>query len=188
VDSAETDAPALEPTRAAPLRQLEAPEATHAERPPLERLASGIGNRGMGTLIARMSDGDGILTGGLVHPDVQAAIAASRGAGRPLERSVSQTLGAGMGTSVEDVRVHTGEGAAALARAVSARAFTVGSDIYFGNGEYRPGTSDGNALIAHEVAHTIQQRDAPMDGPLVVSQPGDALERDAEAAARDALR
>src|ERR671917_425002 len=136
---------------------------------------------------ARMSDGEGIMTGGLVHPDVQAAIAASRGSGRPLERSVAETLGSGMGTSVDEVRVHTGEGAAALARAVSARAFTVGSDIYFGRGEYRPGTPGGNELIAHEVAHTIQQRGAPDEGPLVVSQPGDALERDAEAAARHAV-
>ena len=74
-----------------------------------------------------------------------------------------------------------------MARAVSARAFTVGSDIYFARGEYQPGTADGNQLIAHEVAHTIQQRGAPADGPLTVSQPGDALERDAEAAARDAF-
>ena len=83
------------------------------------------------------------------------------------------------------MRVHTGSGAAALARAVSARAFTVGSDIFFASGEYRPDTRDGEALIAHEVAHVIQQRGAPDSGPLTVSQPGDALEREAEARARD---
>ena len=186
MDSAETETHA-EATRAVVQRGLEAPETVHQPRPSLERLASGIGNRNMGRLVARMSDGEGIMTGGLVHPDVQAAIAASRGGGRPLERSVAETLGSGMGTSVDEVRVHTGEGAAALARAVSARAFTVGSDIYFGRSEYRPGTPGGNELIAHEVAHTIQQRGAPDEGPLVVSQPGDALERDAEAAARHAV-
>jgi hypothetical protein len=188
VDSVDTDVQAsVDPARAAPQRQAEAPERFHDERPPMERLASAVGNRRMGLLISRMGDGGGILSGGLVHPDVQAAIAATRGAGKPLERSVASTLGSSMGTSVDDVRIHTGAGAEALSRAVSARAFTVGNDIYFGRGEYRPGTADGNELIAHEVAHTIQQRGAPMDGPLMVSQPGDALERDAEAAARDAL-
>jgi hypothetical protein len=178
VDPVEADAHA-DAARAAPQRRLEAPESFHDERPSLERLASGVGNRGMGQLISRMGQGEGILTGGRVHPDVQAAIAATQGGGNPLERSVAATLSNSMGTSVADVRVHADDGAAALARAVTARAFTVGNDIYFGRGEYRPGTPDGQALIAHEVAHTIQQRGAPMDGPLTVSQPGDTLEREA---------
>jgi Domain of unknown function (DUF4157) len=188
VDSVDTTDAHADPAaaRAAPQRQVEAPDHYHDPRPPLERLASGIGNRNMGQALARMRDGDGILGSGLVHPDVQAAIAATRGGGRPLERSVAATLAPSMG-SIDDVRVHTGDGAAAMARAVSARAFTVGSDIYFGHGEYNPGTADGDRLIAHEVAHTIQQRGAPDEGPLTVSQPGDALERDADAAAHDAL-
>jgi hypothetical protein len=188
VDSAETEAHAeLDPARAAPLREPEPAEHFHDVRPPLERLASDMGNRGFGQMLSRMGEGGGILSGGLVHPDVEAAIAATRGGGKPLERSVASTLSPAMGASLDGVRVHTGEGAAAMARAVTARAFTVGNDIYFGRGEYRPGTSEGNELIAHEVAHTIQQRGAPMDGPLQVSQPGDALEREAEAAARDAV-
>jgi hypothetical protein len=188
VDSVDADAHAgLDAARATPQRQPEAPEALHAERPSLERLASGIGNRGMGQLIARMGAGEGILGSGRVHPDVQAAIAATQGGGSPLDRTVASTLSSSMGTSVDGVRIHTDAGAAAMARAVTARAFTVGNDIYFGRNEYRPGTAEGRELIAHEVAHTIQQRGAPMDGPLMVSQPGDALERDAEAAARHAI-
>jgi Domain of unknown function (DUF4157) len=188
VDSAETEAHAeVDAARAAPQREPEAPERYHDVRPPLERLASDVGNRGFGQILSRMGDGGGILAGGLVHPDVEAAIAATRGSGRALDRSVAAALSPSLGTSLDGVRVHTGDGAAALARAVTARAFTVGNDIYFGRGEYRPGTSEGNELIAHEVAHTIQQRGAPMDGPLTVSQPGDALEREAEAAARDAV-
>jgi hypothetical protein len=155
------------------------------ERPPLERLSSNVGNRAFGQLIARMADGEGILPSGLVHPHVEAAIAASRGAGQPLDTHVARRLEPSLNESLGDVRVHTGDSAAALARAVSARAFTVGNDIFFGSGEYRPGTAGGNTLIAHEVAHTIQQRGAPASGPLAVSQPGDALEREAEAVARD---
>ena len=103
---------------------------------------------------------------------------------RRLAGDVSQNLEASVGGPLGDVRVHTDDHAAALARAVSARAFTVGSDIYFGSGEYNPGTRDGAQLIAHEAAHVVQQRGAPRSGPLTVSQPGEPLEREAEAVAR----
>lgn len=151
----------------------------------LPGLASALGNRGFGQLVSRMDSGEGILAGGLVHPDVEQAIALAQGAGQHLEGTVARRLEPAMGGPVNDVRVHTGAQADALARAVSARAFTVGSDIFFSSGEYRPGTSDGDQLIAHEVAHVVQQRGAPVAGPLTVSQPGDALEREAEALARD---
>jgi Domain of unknown function (DUF4157) len=174
-----------ERSREAPARTIEAPAPTRADSPrsPIERLAGGLGNQGFGRLLARLEEGGGILAGGRVHPDVQAAIAASRGAGQPLDRQVSEHLEPSLG-GLEDVRIHTGEGAAALARAVSARAFTVGSDIFFGDGEYRPGSSEGQQLIAHEAAHVAQQRGAPDSGPLIVTQPGDAYEREAEAVAR----
>jgi len=187
VDPAQSDAHAgLDAAHAAPQRQPEPPEQAAPARSPLEQLATGMGNRAFGNVIARMRDGEGILPSGLVHPHVEAAIAASRGGGQPLDRGVASTLSPAMGDSLEGVRVHTGEGAAALARAVTARAFTVGNDIYFAHGEYRPGTSEGKQLIAHEVAHTIQQRGAPTSGRLTVSQPGDALEREAEAVAQHA--
>jgi|tagenome__1003787_1003787.scaffolds.fasta_scaffold20969032_2 hypothetical protein len=188
MDPAETTEDlAVEPERArhSQTAELSAPDRFHDQRPPLEGIASAMGNRGFGQLVARMSDGEGILSGGLVHPDVQRAIAASKGTGRPLERYVSSSLESGLGEPVGDVRVHTGDGASALARAVSARAFTVGSDIFFASGEYQPHTPGGRELIAHEVAHTRQQLGAPDTGPLTVSQPGDALEREAESVARD---
>jgi hypothetical protein len=144
-----------------------------------------MGNRKFTQLVARMQDGEGILAGGLVHPDVEATIAASRGGGRPLDTGQSKHLEQAVGEPLHDVRVHTDDRAGALARAVSARAFTVGSDIYFAAGEYDPGSRAGAELIAHEVAHVAQQRGAPLSGPLTVSQPGDTLEREAEAVVRD---
>ena len=181
VETAEHAEP--ERTRPAPARAIEGPSHADAPRSPLERLAGGLGNQGFGRLLSRLQDGGGILAGGRVHPDVQAAIAASHGSGQALDMRASEALEPSLGT-LGDVRVHTGDGAAALARAVSARAFTVGTDIFFGSGEYRPGTSDGNQLIAHEVAHVAQQRGAPASGPLTVTQPGDAYEREADAVAR----
>jgi hypothetical protein len=174
-----------ERSRHAPAREVTAPEAFHDRRPPLENFASSVGNQAFGQIVARMGDGEGIMSGGLVHPDVQQAIAAAKGGGTRLDRHLSDSLSASFGSSLDDVRVHTGDGAAALARAVSARAFTVGRDIFFADNEYRPGTPDGDALIRHEAAHAEQQKFAPTSGPLTVSTPGDAMEREAEAFARD---
>jgi hypothetical protein len=152
----------------------------------LAGLASSIGNRRFARTVARMGDGDGILSGGLVHPDVEAAIASASGRGRPLDPAIAEQAGSTLGDSFTDVRVHHDDHAAALNRAVSARAFAVGGDIFFGAGEYRPDTAGGRELLTHELAHVVQQRSAPRSGPLTVSQPGDALELDADAAARRA--
>jgi len=151
---------------------------------PLTRIASAVGNRAFARTMARMRDGEAILPGGVVHPDVEAAIGAARGTGRPADRAVTTRVGAALGDSLADVRIHADGAAAALARSVSARAFTVGSDIFFGPGEYRPATGDGQELLAHELVHVVQQRGAPRSGPLTVSQPGDPLEREAEDVAR----
>jgi hypothetical protein len=132
-----------------------------------------------------MREGEGILPDGVVHPDVEAAITASRGQGQPLGTDVRTTLEERLGAPLDDVRIHTGEQAAALARAVSARAFTVGSDIYFSPNEYQAGGSEPSALVTHEVAHVLQQRGAALTGPLTVTQPNDPTELEAEAIARD---
>ena len=107
------------------------------------------------------------------------------GPGLPPSGPSRREVGSALGDSLSDVRVHTDDAAAALARSVSARAFTVGNDIFFGPGEYRPATPAGRELLTHELVHVVQQRGAPRSGPLTVSQPGDALEREAEDVARD---
>jgi len=163
-------------------RAIEAP--AHA---PVTELASEIGNQNFGQLISRMGDGEGILSSGVAHPAVESAIAAARGGGAPLDSGLSHRFGNSLGRTVDDVRVHTGPAAAALTRAVSARAFATGRDIFFAPGEYQPHSPGGRELIAHEVAHTDQQLGAPKSGPLVVSQPGDALEHEAHGVARDLL-
>jgi hypothetical protein len=154
---------------------------------PVARLSRRIGNQALGQALARMADGEGVLADGTVHPDVEAAIAASRGRGSALPPSLASRFSRALGASVDDVRVHTDARADALARSVSARAFATGTDVYFARGEYRPGTGSGDQLIAHEVAHTEQQRGAPAMGPMAVSNPGEPLEVEAEAIARDLL-
>jgi hypothetical protein len=128
-------------------------------------------------------DGGGLLAGGRVHPDVTAQIAARRGRGTPLDPAVRGEMSSALGDAFSDVRVHTDPLAGALARSVQARAFTTGADIYFGAGEYAPRSAAGQQLLAHELRHVQQQRGAPTSGELRVSEPGDALERDAESVA-----
>lgn len=147
-------------------------------RRPLEQLASDVGNRAFGVL-AR--EGAGILPDGRAHPDVEAAIARSRGGGQALDAGTREQVAPNVGDELADVRVHTGPEADALTRSVSARAFTTGSDVYFAEGEYQPKTSEGERLLTHELTHVVQQRGAATSGPLVVSQPGDALEVEADA-------
>src|SRR4051794_28335393 len=164
-----------------------APVVAPAEQNTAQDLASSVGNRGMNQVISRMNDGEGILPSGIAHPVVESTIAAVRGAGNPLEPALAQQFGANLGRSVSDVRVHTDETAASLTRAVSARAFATGRDIFFAPGEYQPHTQGGRELIAHEVAHADQQFGAPMSGPLVVSNPGEPLEVAADQTAGDLL-
>jgi uncharacterized protein DUF4157 len=162
---------------AEPRREAPPPEAAAARR-----LASNIGN----AAFARFAEpGSGILPGGRVHPDVETAIAAARGRGGALDGTVRDRVGPHLGDSFDDVRVHTDERADALARSVSARAFTTGADIFFARGEYQPRTSGGNALLAHELTHVVQQRGSSTSGPLTVTDPGGTLEDEAHTTARE---
>jgi hypothetical protein len=149
---------------------------------PVERLASAVGNR---SFAGFATDGAGILPDGTAHPDVEQAIARMRGSGSPLDRGTKERVGPALGDSFDDVRVHTDQSADALAKSVSARAFATGSDVFFAQGEYQPSTESGESLLAHELSHVAQQRGAPTSGPMVVSEPGDALEIEAEAAANE---
>ncbi len=147
---------------------------------PLRELASNVGNHAFGQAVAR----SGILPGGEVHPGVQSAISSTRGGGTSLDAGLQERFSGSLG-DLSDVRVHTDDMADRLNRSVSARAFATGTDVYFARGEYNPGSAAGDRLIAHELAHVVQQRGAPSGGALTVSSPGDALETEAERVADD---
>jgi hypothetical protein len=83
------------------------------------------------------------------------AAATSRGV--PLDASVRATMGARFGHDFSAVRVHADERADDDARSLQARAFTVGTHVVFARGAYPPKSSDGLRLIAHELAHVVQQ-------------------------------
>ena len=77
--------------------------------------------------------------------------------GRPMPAPLGEELGARFGRDFSTVRVFTDEVAAGAADAVGARSFAVGQNIYFGRGQYAPASPAGRSLLAHELAHTIQQ-------------------------------
>jgi hypothetical protein len=106
--------------------------------------------------------------------------------GQPLEKETRSLMESRFHHDFSSVRVHTGTRAEESASALQANAYALGRDVVFGHGRYNPATEDGLHLIAHELAHVVQQQHAPAPSPqtdLEVSEPGDAAEREAETAA-----
>lgn len=116
----------------------------------------------------------------------RAAVASARASeGAALPGRLRDFFADRMGASFDAVRVHDGPAAARAARSVSARAFTVGRDVVFGAGQFRPDTVSGRELIAHELVHTLQRDDA-MVRRQVETQPAPAQPAPAPAPRRPA--
>lgn len=80
-----------------------------------------------------------------------------RSPGQPLDRAARRFMEPRFNHNFSHVRVHTDARAAQSARALNARAYTLGRDVVFGAGEFAPGTASGNRLLAHELTHVLQQ-------------------------------
>jgi len=110
---------------------------------------------------------------------------AARSAGRPLDDATRAEMAECFGHDFARVRVHTDAAAAEVAEALGADAVTLGDDIYFGEGEYRP----GEELLAHELAHVAQRGDVPVaEAEARTSEADEPLEQRADAAGREAVR
>jgi hypothetical protein len=106
----------------------------------------------------------GDVMGGLdVQPEVESRIHSARGGGTPIAEGSRSKLEGAFGADFSGVRVHTDGESDALNRAVQARAFTTGQDIFFRQGEYNPGSSGGQELLAHELTHVVQQNPMRVD-------------------------
>ncbi len=82
----------------------------------------------------------------------------SRSGGSHLPEAVREEMEQKFGASFKKVRIHTSNQAAGLCRAINAQAFVKGNHIYFNRGKFSPGTEEGKFLLAHELAHVLQQR------------------------------
>ena len=119
----------------------------------------------------------------LVHVD-----RALRSPSHPLDGETRVLMEPRFGYNFSQVRVHKREDAAASAEALSARAFSVGSHIVFGTNQYAPHSQGGRHLLAHELAHTIQQRGSNYPGGnLELLDPSAPAEREAKTAADHAV-
>ncbi|MER5384406.1 DUF4157 domain-containing protein [Streptomyces sp. NPDC002688] len=109
--------------------------------------------------------------------------------GARLEPDVRAVMEASLGADFSSVRVHTGQTAQESAQLLHATAYTVGRDVAFARGTFAPRSAAGQELLAHELAHVVQNGagTGPVGrsvGSLSVSEPTDATEREAREAAR----
>ncbi len=95
-----------------------------------------------------------------IPPAQEAQVVALREGGLPLSKSVRAFFEPRFGRDFSDVRIHAGQAAAETVGAINALAYTAGNHIVFGAGQYAPHTDAGKRLLAHELAHTIQQGSA----------------------------
>jgi hypothetical protein len=129
------------------------------------------------------------LGGTPAAPNVVETLRRRQGGGHPLPAALAGGFGEQLGTDLSTVRVHTDAEAGRVAQEVQASAFTYGADIYFGTGTYSPGTTSGQRLIAHELAHVVQHASgtgSTAAGPII-GRADDPSERDADRVAHDLL-
>ena len=89
---------------------------------------------------------------------VSSQINASKGSGSNMDSNTQSFMQSRFGTDFWDIKIHTGGEAIQMNRELNAKAFTVGNDIYFNEGQYNPGSNEGKHLLAHELTHTVQQQ------------------------------
>jgi len=103
-----------------------------------------------------------------------------RSPGQALHPAIRTSMESRFGRDFSQVRVHADARAADSATAVSARAYTVGRDIVFGAGEYAPESGSGRWVLAHELAHVVQQETGYAGGAIEIGSASDPREREAD--------
>ncbi len=109
---------------------------------------------------------------------VSAGINSSRGNGQSLDAGTQSFMENRFGADFGNVNIHTGSEAIQMNRQLNARAFTVGSDIYFNDGQYNTNSTEGKHLLAHELTHTIQQGSSASKAPGLIQRSPDGREHD----------
>jgi len=118
-----------------------------------------------------------------VSNSISQSIHSSRGKGNSIDNATQSFMSSRFGNDFSKVKIHTDGEAIQLNRNLNAKAFTVGSDIYFNQGQYQPNSAGGKQLLAHELAHVVQQQNInasiqrqPVDMPpmkISVGMPSD---------------
>ena len=109
-------------------------------------------------------------------PHLRAKPAAEEASGHPMDPSTRNFMETRFGVDFGSVRLHTDAPTAESAKALHARAFTVGNDIGFAHGQYSPGSQAARSLLAHELAHVVQHS-APVAGMPAILRYADGPEQ-----------
>ncbi len=152
-----------------------APPGAQTNILPLQRSA---GNRVVSQLL-RPGTGKPQPNQSKVPPIVEDVL--TSGSGQPLNPGTRAFMESRFGEDFSQVRVHTGSRAAESAQAVNASAYTLGRDVVFAAAQYQPETTAGRRVLAHEMAHVIQQSRGGGSAPAPLR--GSSLEQAAEQAA-----
>jgi hypothetical protein len=123
-------------------------------------------------------------------PQVTAQMQAMRNGGEPLNAELRDFFEPRFGHDFSKVRIHRDARAAETSKALNARAYTLGSDVAFASGEYKPETSPGRQLLAHELTHVVQQENSstathPATSTFNVAPTTDPAELEADQVARE---
>ena len=131
-------------------------------------------------------------------PEMTEMIVSAKGGGSSLDTGIQREMGGKMGASFNDVRVHTDNTAKQLNQDLGAKAFTVGRNIFFNEGQYNPASGEGKRLMAHELTHVMQQTGDRSDGSsesnvvrkaeFLTSRTTPAIQRDSEGEQTDLQR
>lgn len=151
--------------RAAPL-PLQRRLAVGASDDPAEHAADRLAEQAMRGQVGAAASGGRAAARFPAPPSVHAALAAP---GRTMEAGTRAFFEDRFGADLGAVRIHDDTPAHASARDVGAQAYTVGGDIVFGAGRYRPASDTGRHLLAHEIAHVVQQGAAAPRDPAGVT-------------------
>ncbi|MEO8935533.1 MAG: DUF4157 domain-containing protein [Burkholderiaceae bacterium] len=151
----------------------------------LLQLQRQYGNRYVGRVLARAQASE---AGGGDLESAERSIDQARGGGQGLDHSMRKQMESAFGADFGGVRVHTDSRADGLNRSLSARAFATGHDIFFRQGEYQPGSTQGRELIAHELTHVVQQNGTGIQAKMSVSEPDDPQEIEADKMARAVMQ
>lgn len=138
--------------------------ASHASSDLLLRKCD-CGNHTMGGECDECRNNRGMLqrqaSGQFGHSEVPPSVSAVLNSpGQPMDASTRSFMESHFGHDFSQVRLHTDAKAAESAEAVNAKAYTMGPDVVFGRGQYAPQTTTGKQVLAHELTHVVQQREA----------------------------
>ncbi len=92
----------------------------------------------------------------------------SNGSGRCMDTNTKSFMESRFGVDFSNVRIHTNSTAQNMNREINARAFTVGNNIYFNQGQYNPDVDTGKKLLAHELTHTVQQGNREIEKASII--------------------